>query len=725
MDNLIKDMNLLTFSPKPDHHSILKPTAGAENLMVMQTPVHKHLKVSFQTPARSPLANITQVNEQSTSQAQNTSWKEVRNLDEDLKWRERIEVVTKYDHEDYMKYSQEILNEIVNKVVQDGSDMVTVDSSVQDTGCLDSKTEEVSKTPVVCSLDFNENSSKIERSELPAMKETIETDIYLDKDVNIDVKEEKQTLKPENGSDTGSTKMKKGNLVSRFGFGRPKPREISKSDSSVLDAREDSLQTTEEAAPVKGSYNFDNLDLVDPFKTSKSLELSPPLPRKTGCYNLDNLDSIDPFASSKSLASSPPPGGAKKKQFSPQFKEEENRNKIVESCANKQTTPQREPPVNPFTNDPIQNVSFDNTDQDLDNTLVDPSLDKISEDEFYDATSLMKQGFDFNLDYLESKGDDNVVYDLRKQSLFLKFDPLVTAEAPPPRKLVGRKSDIIDFDGHIALARFPTPIVEEDKPQPDYLCDSPSKFNAAKRIQPSSSSSSCIPDPPASPTLPPSRASTDSGSEIIDVLKYTEAEMQKLLTDSNTPLQSQIDELKATVSKQKEENEQLKVLLQDFEETTSHLETNLAQEKKEHQEINKVLVNENEQLKSDLESVEKAYFELLQRSKNMKQALSNWKANEATYKNVVEEYKTCIETEQQRYKALKATMEENIKRSTEQHRQKEEESQSQLSAVKAKWKFLENQIKSLQSQLDQKVKDNEELTKICDELIEQQAGSKS
>ena len=118
--------------------------------------------------------------------------------------------------------------------------------------------------------------------------------------------------------------------------------------------------------------------------------------------------------------------------------------------------------------------------------------------------AVVERGFDFDLGYLETKGgkstsvsekekkigiiDGNtsciLQSELRKQSLYLKFDPLVAGEHPQQsRSLIGRKSDIIDLQGHINLTHFnEDPAKKTEKPAsiPDLLCDSPSKYAKSK-----------------------------------------------------------------------------------------------------------------------------------------------------------------------------------------------------------------------------------------------------
>jgi len=82
----------------------------------------------------------------------------------------------------------------------------------------------------------------------------------------------------------------------------------------------------------------------------------------------------------------------------------------------------------------------------------------------------------FTLIYLKSS-------DLRKQSLYLKFDPFLSRDDPDVHPCTGRKSDIIDLTSRLSLHRqtLQTPVkpVESkcSKPEmPDFLCDSPRTF---------------------------------------------------------------------------------------------------------------------------------------------------------------------------------------------------------------------------------------------------------
>ncbi|KAJ3610037.1 hypothetical protein NHX12_022131 [Muraenolepis orangiensis] len=122
------------------------------------------------------------------------------------------------------------------------------------------------------------------------------------------------------------------------------------------------------------------------------------------------------------------------------------------------------------------------------------------------------------------------------------------------------------------------------------------------------------------------------------------------------------------------------------------------------------LIIEKDQALNDLNSVEKSLADLFRRYEKMKD-------NEEVLKKCAQEYLTRVRKEEQRYQALKIHAEEKLDRANSDIAQvrckaKQEQAASQASLRKEMMK-----VDSLERTLEQKNKEIEELTKICDELI--------
>ncbi|XP_076820401.1 transforming acidic coiled-coil-containing protein 3-like isoform X2 [Clavelina lepadiformis] len=594
--------NFLEMSPTVVPSSILKPSFN-ENLIVLQTPIHKNLKVSFQTPGCTPCITVKPPGKYLVSGIVPPSFEESCNdFDEDLRWKERIEVVTKQDHEEYLKYARDFLEEIVNVVAQ----------------CQKYPTQ-------VCTLHDND----------------------------------KENLKP---TETAKSEKSLGRSEKPNLLHQKQLSSSQKSDCDVLSAR--------------GSYNVDDIDLenYNPFQSKKSLENSPP------SFSKITEKKISDVAFEKSVKS--------------ETESFDNKPSLIQMLSN--LPPGMEP------NGLLQKKS-----EYLQENMAEETLDFPEDDTFKDASTLIKQGFDFDLNY----GNEAVTSDLRKQSLYMKFDPLVGGDDHATRSMIGRKSDIIDLCGRVRSPRSMKPLISEaellENVKPDLLCDSPSKFIQemdSQKTERRVSSSEVVEN------------QVEVDNDIVQVLKYSAADVEKL----QKPLLDKIALLQRQREDEADKNSKMQIVLQEYEKTLEELMLKSCEEKEGNMEENNKLASENEKIQGHLERVEKAYLELLQRCEQMKVAIGNYKANEDAYKKAFSEYQSSQEASEQRYKALKATMEANEKKLQDECQKREQEHKSQLTALTARCKFLDNQIKSVHSQLEQKTAENNELTKICDELIEQQ-----
>lgn len=91
--------------------------------------------------------------------------------------------------------------------------------------------------------------------------------------------------------------------------------------------------------------------------------------------------------------------------------------------------------------------------------------------------------------------------------------------------------------------------------------------------------------------------------------------------------------------------------------------------------------------------------------------------NEESLKKCVEGYIARIEKEGQRYQALKAHAEEKLQLASEEIAQVRSKAQAESLAFQASLRKEQMRIHSLEKTVEQKTKENEELTRICDDLI--------
>ncbi|XP_056410867.1 transforming acidic coiled-coil-containing protein 3 isoform X3 [Hyla sarda] len=340
--------------------------------------------------------------------------------------------------------------------------------------------------------------------------------------------------------------------------------------------------------------------------------------------------------------------------------------------------------------------------------------------DFMPATEFEGFGQPIEIDYLENFGSSSFKESaLRKQSLYLKFDPLLRES---PKKSAPAGTDLVchaPLQSGPELFGFSLPeqsltlipsLENEEKPKGlDLLGTFTVSDNAP-----------LIPDPtnivPASDSfLLPS----DVGA-IVDVLKYSQKDMDAAIEEVRLEVQEK--ELKVLEWKNKHERLYLEYvemgkIVAEFESTiTQMLDDSKRQKELSRLELQKE-IQEKQQVQIDLNSMEKSFSELFKRFEKQKEVLEGYRKNEEALKKCVEDYLARIKKEEQRYQALKAHAEEKLNRANEEIAQVRNKAKSEATALQATLRKEQMKVQSLERSLEQKTKENDELTKICDDLI--------
>ncbi|KPP62510.1 transforming acidic coiled-coil-containing protein 2-like [Scleropages formosus] len=135
-----------------------------------------------------------------------------------------------------------------------------------------------------------------------------------------------------------------------------------------------------------------------------------------------------------------------------------------------------------------------------------------------------------------------------------------------------------------------------------------------------------------------------------------------------------------------------------------------------HHTIQQLIV-EKDQALADLNSVEKSLADLFRRYEKMKDVLEGFRKNEEVLKKCAQEYLSRIRKEEQRYQALKIHAEEKLDKANADIAQVRAKAKQEQAAYQASLRKEQMKVESLERTLEQKNKEIEELTKICDELI--------
>nr|XP_019568069.1 PREDICTED: transforming acidic coiled-coil-containing protein 3 isoform X2 [Rhinolophus sinicus] len=318
----------------------------------------------------------------------------------------------------------------------------------------------------------------------------------------------------------------------------------------------------------------------------------------------------------------------------------------------------------------------------------EPVLD-LSEEHFRDPAEVLGAGAE--VDYLEQFGASSFKESaLRKQSLYLKFDPLLNDS---PQRAAPTAAETPSVQG----ADPPT----SGSPPEAKLVDL--DFLGAPDV-PVLGPPPCVLGPGA--PLPPV-------GPIVDVLQYS----QKDLDAAVEAAQKETLKLRSMYDALHEKNLEMGKIMDGFE-RIAYQAMEEAQEQKElaKAEIQKIL-KEKDQLTADLSSMEKSFSDLFKRFEKQKDVIEGYRTNEESLKKCVEDYIVRVEKEGQRYQALKAQAEDKLRLANEEIAQVRSKAQAEAVAFQASLRKEQMRVHSLEKAVEQKTKENDELTRICDDLI--------
>ncbi|KAM9062987.1 transforming acidic coiled-coil-containing protein 2 isoform 18-T20 [Sarcophilus harrisii] len=179
----------------------------------------------------------------------------------------------------------------------------------------------------------------------------------------------------------------------------------------------------------------------------------------------------------------------------------------------------------------------------------------------------------------------------------------------------------------------------------------------------------------------------------------------------------EVSEWKDKYEESRREVMEMRKIVAEYEKTIAQMIEDEQREKSVSHHTVQQLIVEKEQALADLNSVEKSLADLFRRYEKMKEVLEGFRKNEEVLKKCAQEYLSRVKKEEQRYQALKVHAEEKLDRANAEIAQVRGKAQQEQAAYQASLRKEQLKVDALERTLEQKNKEIEELTKICDELI--------
>ncbi|XP_067126550.1 transforming acidic coiled-coil-containing protein 1-like [Centruroides vittatus] len=140
-------------------------------------------------------------------------------------------------------------------------------------------------------------------------------------------------------------------------------------------------------------------------------------------------------------------------------------------------------------------------------------------------------------------------------------------------------------------------------------------------------------------------------------------------------------------------------------------------ENMELKECKQKLIFERDQAIEDLRSVENAFSDLHRRYEKSKTMIEEFKENENRLKQQITEGTEKLAQQKEMYKLLKKRSEERIEEANAEIINIEKSKETEIAVLKAQLRKAEMKANSLEKSLEQKIRENTELSSICEDLI--------
>ena len=117
------------------------------------------------------------------------------------------------------------------------------------------------------------------------------------------------------------------------------------------------------------------------------------------------------------------------------------------------------------------------------------------------------------------------------------------------------------------------------------------------------------------------------------------------------------------------------------------------------------------------QNVEAAFADVHRKYERTKSVVEGFKQNEDTLKRYIDEYKGKTKKQDEKYERLKMHAEDTLEKANREIENLSKSQDAEIARLTAMLKKAEMKAVSLERTVEQKNKENEELTAICDELI--------
>lgn len=181
--------------------------------------------------------------------------------------------------------------------------------------------------------------------------------------------------------------------------------------------------------------------------------------------------------------------------------------------------------------------------------------------------------------------------------------------------------------------------------------------------------------------------------------------------------QKEIQSLTTDLGKMDSNNNEMMNIVAEFEKTIGQL---LQEKERDHVvlEMDKDRIRlERDQVLEDLQAVERAFSDLHRKYERTREVVQGFKTNEDMLKSTVEDLNKRYKKSEEKYELLKSHAETKLGEANQRLEEIQSSKAAEITKLQALLRKAEMRVASLERTVEQKSKENDELTKMCDELI--------
>uniref|UniRef100_A0A3P9GYQ0 Transforming acidic coiled-coil-containing protein C-terminal domain-containing protein n=1 Tax=Oryzias latipes TaxID=8090 RepID=A0A3P9GYQ0_ORYLA len=334
---------------------------------------------------------------------------------------------------------------------------------------------------------------------------------------------------------------------------------------------------------------------------------------------------------------------------------------------------------------------------------------------------------DYEIEYMEKIGSASPPLSAKKPSLYLKLDSVLDSLAQDTHGSEASSPCTGSFEEMEAqiTAGMKTPVLSA-RPGPEGSAGEKGRKRESEALSRTQSterdeqhrdfSSSLESDVPKSSLY--SRTGTTS---------YIDGESPHLPRDLDHSLgiareeivtkEKEVLEWKRKYEESRQQVVEMRRIVAEYEKTIAQMIEDDQKEKSLSHHTIQQLIIEKDQALADLNSVEKSLADLFRRYEKMKDRLEGFRKNEEILKKCAQDYLSRVQKEEQRYHALKIHSEEKLDKANAEIAQVKSRAKQEQAVYQASLRKEQMKVDSLERTLEQKNKEIDELTRICDELI--------